>query len=155
MASLDHNELTVAVLNYFWGNIKCSFYFCVSFLLREVTLAVEILPHKTRNPPVPQSTSWLQVTPAPSQYKDHLSHVKDKMVMRPSYLWHGHPYTGKTTSLHYIEMPPGDISSHNTDSICLEYSSFTQAWMQWPPFCRHFQIHFLERKYLYLDWNYH
>ena len=29
------------------------------------------------------------------------SHVKDKMVMRPSYLWYGDPYTGKTTSLYW------------------------------------------------------
>ena len=29
------------------------------------------------------------------------SHVKDKTVDRPSYLWHGDPYTGKTTSLYW------------------------------------------------------
>ena len=29
------------------------------------------------------------------------SHVKDKKVARPSYLWHGDPYTGKTTSLYW------------------------------------------------------
>ena len=43
-----------------------------------------------------------------SQYKDHLSqygdsHVKDKTVARPSYLWHGDPYTGKMTSLYWIK----------------------------------------------------
>ena len=32
------------------------------------------------------------------------SHVKDKTVARPSYLWNGDPYTGKTTS--YIETDP-------------------------------------------------
>ena len=42
---------------------------------------------------------------APSQYKDRLSrygdsHVKDKPVVRPSYLKHENPYTGKTTSLY-------------------------------------------------------
>ena len=30
-----------------------------------------------------------------------VSHVKDKAVVRPSYLWHGDPYTGKTTSLYW------------------------------------------------------
>ena len=40
----------------------------------------------------------------PSQYKDNLSrygysHYKDKMVIRPSYLYNGKPYTGKTPSL--------------------------------------------------------
>ena len=29
------------------------------------------------------------------------SRVKDKTVVRPSYLWHGDPYTGKTTSLYW------------------------------------------------------
>ena len=34
-----------------------------------------------------------------SRYGD--SHVKDKTVGRPSYLYHGDPYTGKTTSLYW------------------------------------------------------
>ena len=45
-------------------------------------------------------------TRALSQCKDGLSrcedfHYKDKMVMRPSYLYNGNPYTGKTTSLYW------------------------------------------------------
>ena len=31
-------------------------------------------------------------------------HVKDKTVMRPSYLYHEYPYTGKTTFL-YSDSP--------------------------------------------------
>ena len=43
----------------------------------------------------------------PFQYKDRLSrygdsHVKDKNVIRPSYLLHGDPYTGKTISLYSL-----------------------------------------------------
>ena len=39
-------------------------------------------------------------------YKDRFSqvwdsHVKDKTVARPSYLWYGDPYTDKTTSLYW------------------------------------------------------
>ena len=42
---------------------------------------------------------------APSQYKDGLSMygiamLKDKTVARPSYLYHGDPYSGKTTCLY-------------------------------------------------------
>ena len=46
-----------------------------------------------------------------SQYKDCLSQawdclVKDKTVARPSYLKHGDPHTGKTTSLYWDPHPP-------------------------------------------------
>ena len=47
---------------------------------------------------------WVQW--APSQYKDCLSRygysqIKDKTVSWPSYIQHGNPYTGKTTSLYW------------------------------------------------------
>ena len=43
---------------------------------------------------------------SPSQYKDGLSrygdfHYKDKTVLRPSYLYDGNPYTGKTIYLYW------------------------------------------------------
>ena len=46
-----------------------------------------------------------------SQYKDRLSmyedsHYKDKTVMRPSYLYDGNSYTGKTTSLYWDRQAP-------------------------------------------------
>ena len=34
------------------------------------------------------------------RYVDY--HVKDKTAVRPSYLWHGDPYTGKMTSLYWV-----------------------------------------------------
>ena len=47
-----------------------------------------------------------EINQGPSRHKDGLSkyvvsHVKDKTVGRPSYLLHGDPYTGKTTSLYW------------------------------------------------------
>ena len=50
-----------------------------------------------------------------SQYKDRLSqvwdsHVKDKTVVRPSYFWHGNPYTGKMVSLNW-DGPQGRLRS--------------------------------------------
>ena len=40
-----------------------------------------------------------------SQYKDRLykygSHIKDKTVAKPTYLYNGDPYTGKTASLYW------------------------------------------------------
>ena len=57
-----------------------------------------------------------------SQYKDHLSlprygdsHVKDKTVARLSYLSHGDPYNGKTTSLYWDA--PWYWFPHSTDPI--------------------------------------
>ena len=43
---------------------------------------------------------------APSQYKDHISrygdfHYKEKMLMRPSYLYNGNSYTENTASLYW------------------------------------------------------
>ena len=58
-----------------------------------------------------------------SRYGD--SHVKDKTVARPSYLWHGDPYTGKTTSLYW------------KDPLCLtldETSHFHILYIAW--FCK-------------------
>ena len=40
---------------------------------------------------------WFNIKTVFPRYGD--SHVKDKTVARPSYLQHGDPYTGKTTSL--------------------------------------------------------
>ena len=51
------------------------------------------------------------------QYKDHLSrygyfHYKDKTVVRPSYLYKGNSYTGKTGSLYRRPTGPGLKKSH-------------------------------------------
>ena len=52
----------------------------------------------------------------PSQFKDRLSRYadfndKDKTVVRPSYLYHRDPYTGKTAYLYclYTVLPPSPL----------------------------------------------
>ena len=57
------------------------------------------------------------------QYKDSLSqvrdsHVKDKAVAIPSYLWHGDPYTSKTTSLYWDPPPPPFLQAYDKKNYC-------------------------------------
>ena len=79
-----------------------------------------------------RSDAW-----APSRYKDRLSqvwnsHVKDKTVMRPSYLLHGDPYTGKSTSLYW-------------DGPQIAQRSLV--------YIRSGNSHYLERRWLIVNWK--
>ena len=67
------------------------------------------------------------------------SHVKDKTVVRPSYLWYGDPYwdpyTGKTISLYWDARPPGvsnlrqlECLFHNLFSLKLNAKALKCQW---------------------------
>ena len=55
---------------------------------------------------------------APPQVRD--SHVKDKTVVRPSYLWHGDPYTGKETTLYGDGPLVGVIEKNHPTNLTYE-----------------------------------
>ena len=104
---------------------KMYFHFW-SFINSEIAHAVEILFHEDKYPlcymfsRVLSDELAMQAARSPSHYKDLFSrygdsHVKDKMVMRLSYLKHVDPYTGKTTSL-YWNGPQG-IDIQNTNLV--------------------------------------
>ena len=71
-----------------------------------------------------RSGSRLNIKTVFPRYGD--SHVKDKTVARPSYLWHGHPYTGKTTYF-YIETAPSPRPFFKSTSP----SAVKQPWSIW------------------------
>ena len=60
---------------------------------------------------------------ASSQYNDRLSgyrdfHYKDKTVVRPSYLYNGNSYSGKTTSVHW----------HGPRSLAIQNKTYELNW---------------------------
>ena len=80
---------------------------------------------------------WQGLLLAPSLYKDRLSrygdfHYKDKAVVRPSYIYNGNPYTGKTASLYWDtrHSPLVPMCFKSLPNSCVQwYSSYTfQGW---------------------------
>ena len=84
---------------------------------------------------------------SPSQYKDCLSryrdfHYEEKTDVRPSYLYNGHSYTAKTTSLFWDPPPPLDNKNNvavylffkpndvfeRCDCICIQYIWHNVEW---------------------------
>ena len=89
-----------SVLLYIHGGSRVMAVARVSAYLMQQSVSMGMIGHAVRQP-LRGLLTW-----APSQYKGRLSvygdsHVKDKTVARPSYFYHGDPYTGKAASSYW------------------------------------------------------
>ena len=57
-------------------------------------------------------------------------HAKDKTVVRPSYLLHGDPYTGKTTSLYWDAPPDGQSTETRLTNPTIDLAHISQWSIQ-------------------------
>ena len=89
-----------------------------------------------------------KVHQGPSQYKDCLSWYRDsyykvEMVVRPSYLYDGNPYTGKTVSLYWdalrrhlwcVNIVAKSVSWGSVSIPSMWLLKLITPWTKWPPF---------------------
>ena len=70
-------------------------------LIVDINRSHDRLMFTMRYPILVRGCSWgcLNIKMSSYQYRD--PHVKDKMVSRPSYFWHGNPHTWKRRSLYW------------------------------------------------------